>query len=371
MRELMRVREWTLLPLEPGGRSLIEASAGTGKTWTISALYLRLLLDVPQGDTTPLTPRGIVVATFTDAAADELRERIRGRLLRAEQITRASPDAAHAVALGELDEAETWLIARWRDDAARREHDRTRLRLALGELDLAPIGTLHGLCARVLRDYPFESGGAFASSELIAGDELTDELADDLWRHLQQGAAPAPPFGSVKSRERLREQLKWCLMPGVKLWAPTVRELDAALNATWASRLAALAGDKTIWGGKRNIPTSLRALAAHMLDRNAPWTSDDTQEIANAVALLDERKVHADAAKFLGVAARLLRYAAAGIKHHFNCSRRRSRDFTEPNGGAGAAPCCKCRHRSSASSSVSSSPAISSLDANAPPLSNG
>jgi exodeoxyribonuclease V beta subunit len=72
---MSRSRDWRALDLSPGRRSLLEASAGTGKTWTISVLYLRLLLE--QG----LTPRQIVVTTFTNPAAEELRERLRGRLL--------------------------------------------------------------------------------------------------------------------------------------------------------------------------------------------------------------------------------------------------------------------------------------------------
>lgn len=310
MAEREQVHDWTTLPLQTGGRSLIEASAGTGKTWTISALYLRLLLDVPQGDAAAPMPRGIVVATFTDAAADELRERIRTRLLRAEQLAGALPDTQQTAALGELDEAEIWLVARWRDDTARRERERLRLRLALGELDLAPIGTLHGLCGRVLRDFPFESGGAFARTELIAGDELTDELADDLWRQLQQGAAPVPPFDSVKSRAKLREQLKWCLAPDVGLWAPTAQQLDAALPASWAPRIAALAGD-SVWGRQKNTPKTLRALAAWLGDRRAPWTQGDAEQLGAAVAHLRDRAAHAEETHFLAANMRLLQYAAA------------------------------------------------------------
>ncbi|HQA02918.1 UvrD-helicase domain-containing protein, partial [Thermomonas sp.] len=67
--------DWTTLPLQDGGRSLVEASAGTGKTWTIAVLYLRLLLE------RQLSPRQIVVSTFTNAAAAELGERLRGKLL--------------------------------------------------------------------------------------------------------------------------------------------------------------------------------------------------------------------------------------------------------------------------------------------------
>lgn len=68
------------------GSQLIEASAGTGKTFTISALYLRLVLG-HGGESTgfgrELLPPQILVVTFTDAATKELRERIRTRLAEA------------------------------------------------------------------------------------------------------------------------------------------------------------------------------------------------------------------------------------------------------------------------------------------------
>ena len=72
MTEPRRPRSWRDLELGPGGRSLIEASAGTGKTWTIAVLYLRLLL---EGEA-PYLPRQIVVSTFTDAAARKVRDLI-------------------------------------------------------------------------------------------------------------------------------------------------------------------------------------------------------------------------------------------------------------------------------------------------------
>ena len=77
---MTEARDWRTLPLAGDGRTLVEASAGTGKTWTIGALYLRLLLEDHNGQP-PLSPRQIVVATYTNAAADELRRRLRGRLL--------------------------------------------------------------------------------------------------------------------------------------------------------------------------------------------------------------------------------------------------------------------------------------------------
>ena len=72
------------------GSRLIEASAGTGKTYTISALYLRLVLGHggAQAFARPLLPPEILVVTFTDAATRELRERIRNRLVEAAQAFR-------------------------------------------------------------------------------------------------------------------------------------------------------------------------------------------------------------------------------------------------------------------------------------------
>ena len=67
------------------GHRLIEASAGTGKTYTIAALYLRLVLGHgdENGFARPLTPPEILVVTFTNAATEALRERIRSRLTEA------------------------------------------------------------------------------------------------------------------------------------------------------------------------------------------------------------------------------------------------------------------------------------------------
>lgn len=82
------------------GSQLIEASAGTGKTFTIAALYLRLVLGhggacafgAPQGR--PLDPPEILVVTFTEAATLELRDRIRARLAEAARFFRGAGDEA-------------------------------------------------------------------------------------------------------------------------------------------------------------------------------------------------------------------------------------------------------------------------------------
>lgn len=171
--------DWRNLALHGAGRSLIEASAGTGKTWTIAALYLRLILEQT------LSPRRIVVTTFTDAAASELRERLRARLLWAER--EALLFDAHTPSADDATD-KIWLHDRWRDDA-QREADLGRLRLALSELDLAPISTLHGLCARILAEHPFAAGGRFVQGELVDGVAWYNDIAADLRRILDQSDA--------------------------------------------------------------------------------------------------------------------------------------------------------------------------------------
>jgi exodeoxyribonuclease V beta subunit len=256
---IARVEDWSALNLGPGGRSLIEASAGTGKTWTISVLYLRLLLEQN------LSPRQIVVTTFTDAAAQELRERLRARLVWAEQAAdgwmaessladNASPDLY-------------WLQNRWVGSPQAAAHDRLRLKLAQAELDLAPIGTLHGLCRRILSDYPFESGSGFQLGEMVSSDSLLDEWAQDLWRQLQQGEAPLPAAAPTSLSE-LRKLLKAYLQPGVTLWAPDDAAIERLLPADLADRLEALAARKDMFAPRKTaLKNALLALVAWLRER--------------------------------------------------------------------------------------------------------
>jgi exodeoxyribonuclease V beta subunit len=79
---VLQTQKLNVLSLPLKGIQLIEASAGTGKTWTLAALYVRLILG--HGWQGPgLMPPQILVMTFTDAATAELRERIRDRLAQA------------------------------------------------------------------------------------------------------------------------------------------------------------------------------------------------------------------------------------------------------------------------------------------------
>jgi len=148
-------------PLE--GTLLVEASAGTGKTWTIAGLYLRLVVELG------LRCEQILVLTFTEAATAELRERIRHRL---HQARVAAETGAGGDPLLEI------VVER----AAREPALAARLGNAIRGFDEAAIHTIHGFCNRVLDDNAFESGLPF-DAELVPddGDRLA-EIAADFWR---------------------------------------------------------------------------------------------------------------------------------------------------------------------------------------------
>ena len=162
--------DWRRLALD--GRILIEASAGTGKTWNIGLIYLRLLLE--RG----LRVEQILVTTFTDAAAQELRERLRQRLIEAERWLQAPTAPAADTA---DDTLENYLVARCTDAASVR-HALRRIQLARSELDRAPVSTIHALCQRIQRDYPLESGAALAADRLFDEQQLLRECVEDFWR---------------------------------------------------------------------------------------------------------------------------------------------------------------------------------------------
>src|SRR5690606_10989214 len=109
------------------GSRLIEASAGTGKTYTIASLYVRLVLGHGMEAGRPMTPPEILVVTFTRAATDELRDRIRARLTEAAACFLGETEGdAFLLQLREEDPEEQWrscayrlrIAAEWMDDAA-------------------------------------------------------------------------------------------------------------------------------------------------------------------------------------------------------------------------------------------------------------
>ncbi|MBY0454431.1 MAG: exodeoxyribonuclease V subunit beta [Burkholderiaceae bacterium] len=159
------------------GSRLIEASAGTGKTWTIAALYLRLVLGHGDGNAfvRPLSPAEILVMTFTRAATRELSDRIRARLLEAARCFRGEA----VVCAGDDFLAE--LLAAYPPGTAR-TGAAWRLATAAEGMDDAAVHTIDAWCQRMLREHAFDSGCLF--DEELSADEraVQTEAAQDYWR---------------------------------------------------------------------------------------------------------------------------------------------------------------------------------------------
>ncbi|MBA0204940.1 exodeoxyribonuclease V subunit beta [Pectobacterium aroidearum] len=161
------------------GERLIEASAGTGKTYTLAALYLRLLLGLGKQAAypRPLLVEEILVVTFTEAATEELRERIRARI-HALRIACLRKSAQGEESEKPKDASLTQLLAEISDhrDAA------DVLLAAERQMDEAAIYTIHGFCQRMLSTNAFESGVLFEQVLIEDEQPLRRQACADFWR---------------------------------------------------------------------------------------------------------------------------------------------------------------------------------------------
>jgi exodeoxyribonuclease V beta subunit len=161
-----KMRDFDLLNVPLIGANLLEASAGTGKTYNIEGLFLRFVIEkaLPVGE--------ILVVTYTVAATEELRDRIRRRLRGA------------AAAFSQEQSSDPFLkalLAKF-PDAHQRLLFQERLKAALRNYDEAAIFTIHGFCQRMLQENAFESH-FFFDTELVTDERgLREEIADDFWR---------------------------------------------------------------------------------------------------------------------------------------------------------------------------------------------
>ncbi|UUE44133.1 exodeoxyribonuclease V subunit beta [Pectobacterium aroidearum] len=161
------------------GERLIEASAGTGKTYTLAALYLRLLLGLGKQAAypRPLLVEEILVVTFTEAATEELRERIRARI-HALRIACLRKSAQGEESEKPKDASLAQLLAEISDhrDAA------DVLLAAERQMDEAAIYTIHGFCQRMLSTNAFESGVLFEQVLIEDEQPLRRQACADFWR---------------------------------------------------------------------------------------------------------------------------------------------------------------------------------------------
>ncbi|MDK9686901.1 exodeoxyribonuclease V subunit beta [Halomonas sp. LC1] len=228
------------LPLH--GSRLIEASAGTGKTFTIALLYVRLVLggQHSEDDTAfvrPLTPPEILVVTFTNAATQELRERIRHRLVEAASVFRHQGEDSLLLALRSQYPEATW-------PACAR-----RLELAAEWMDEAAVSTIHSWCYRMLREHAFDSGSLFSLNLENDQQELEQEVVRDYWRTFYY-PLDAEALGSItgywKSPDQLHGQVRKLLAESEALGSPRPAP-EQTLSAAQAERSARLAELKAPW----------------------------------------------------------------------------------------------------------------------------
>ena len=164
-----------------GGRYLIEASAGTGKTYTITHLILRLILKgVPV--------RKILVTTFSKAAADELKDRILKLLNKelnklesdgepgsgpsSEQASRETEKRAgrgKGADTSDPDQPDMF-------DFVGKQKNRLLLQLAVSSIDEMTVSTIHGFCQKMLREYALKSGNGFETELIPDESEYRDRL---------------------------------------------------------------------------------------------------------------------------------------------------------------------------------------------------
>ena len=165
----------TLNPLHIAldGNHIIEASAGTGKTYNLTSIYTRL---ISEGR---MLPEQILVVTFTEAATDELREKLFERL----QVLR---DFAIGTRNQEEDEFVYALVEKLTGGKPADSELIAHIEEAIRSFDEAAIHTIHSFCQKTLVDFAFLSGAGFDTDILPDESELFQESADDFWRSYQK-----------------------------------------------------------------------------------------------------------------------------------------------------------------------------------------
>lgn len=228
------------------GSHLIEASAGTGKTFTIAALYVRLVLGHggEHAFARPLTPPEILVVTFTDAATQELRDRIRARLAEAAAYFRVDPASVQPLPPDQdflHDLRADYPPEQWLSCAH-------KLQLAAESMDEAAVSTIHGWCNRMLREHAFDSLSLFTQNLETDQSELLSECVRDYWRnhfYLLKEEDARTVLTLWQSPAKLEQSIKDLLAHVQHL--PAAEEPDQQLQAWRQDKQASLSELKKPW----------------------------------------------------------------------------------------------------------------------------
>lgn len=152
--------------IDLSGINLVEASAGTGKTYNITSLYIRTLIE------RDITVGKVLVVTYTEAATKELKDRLLRRIR----------EAIEVLTSGEVEEGTDQFLAELLETVEDRKGAFEKLEKAVRMFDEASVYTIHGFCYQALQEQAFESGAMY-DAEMIGDDsELVQEAVDDYWR---------------------------------------------------------------------------------------------------------------------------------------------------------------------------------------------
>ena len=196
------------------GVSLVEASAGTGKTYAIAMLVLRAVVELD------VSIDKILIVTFTKAATEELRSRIRARLVEGRDILNGD--------IRKFDET----LTDWATNVADKEKAVRCLQLALCDIDCAGIFTIHSFCQRMLLDQALESGQLFDVELLADIGQVRSEVVDDFWRN-QIYSLGQMACSMVLQEFRTPEKLLISVQAGTKGYGriePAVGSIEEALR---------------------------------------------------------------------------------------------------------------------------------------------
>ncbi len=212
---------------EPGildGVQLLEADAGTGKTWTIAGLVVRALVE--HG----LDLDRVLVVTFTNAAAAELAERIRLRIAQLERLLDDRLEARDCA----VDEPFCVAYAQTLDDAAARRA-RDLLRVALARVDEMSVHTIHAWCQRVIDEHALSIGVARGLPIGVGDADRISRRVADWWRREVLEA-------SVECPEAAAERLALFALAGLDPQA-----IEQSVRAIVALPLARVASPACDW----------------------------------------------------------------------------------------------------------------------------
>ena len=247
--------------LEPGIR-LLEASAGTGKTFALAHLVLRYISEAN------LRLQQLLVVTYTEAAAAELRDRIGRRLQQA--ITALGPPEATPLLPPTDPTLAHWLHQQLNSGPEAQAELRVRLLLALEELDSSDITTIHGFCRRSLQRQALEAGLPPELQLDEADATLLRQVVHDYWQqqvlalpahllagllqHIQGPEALARLLGQLDGDPALSLDP---LPPGLALEQPLAPQLERLWQQSW-QRFT------TLWQAQgQALEADLRAAASH------------------------------------------------------------------------------------------------------------